>query len=71
MSKHSCVGPSVTTCDSRGPVFGGYAYAPSGEVLGHRGKVAKFNFLALHLSSSEQMLDGRLGKSKVAARSRW
>ena len=40
----TCVRPSVSTCDSRRPVSCGYAYAPSGEVLGHRSNVAKLNY---------------------------
>ena len=44
LSEHSCVRPSVSTCDSsRWPVSCGYAYAPTGEVLGHRSNVAKLN----------------------------
>ena len=52
-------------------------YAPSGEVLGHRGNVAKLNAVVLRRFTAAQnrclivVVDGRLGKSKVAARSRW
>ena len=48
----------------------GYAYAPSGEVLGHRGDVAKLNSNVVALQQHRAMLAGRWGKSKVGARSR-
>ena len=40
----------------------GYAYAPSGEVLGHRGNVAKLNVVALHQHRADARW--RLGKIK-------
>ena len=38
--------------------YNGYAYVPSGEALGHRGKVAKLNVVSLQ----ERRADGHLGK---------
>ena len=65
LSEHSCVRPSVSTCNNRWPVSCGYAYALSGEVLGHRGNVAKLKVVALqqHIADARSV-DGRLGKIK-------
>ena len=43
-------------------------YAPRGEVLGHRGNIAKLYVVALQEHTALMVA---CGKSKVAAQSRW